>query len=257
MTGRALRRALLAAWIGVVAFAAPSAAQLSVAAASDLQAVLPEIATRFQRASGQALRVTYGSSGQFVSQIQNGAPFDLFLSADESFVRRLVDSGHADGASVAPYALGRLALWARTDRHLDLRQGLTVLTSPGVRRIAIANPQHAPYGRAAVDALRRAGLYERLQPRLVLGENVSQAAQFAQTGNADVGVIALSLTLAPAMRAAGAAIELPTDTFAPITQTGVVLTASKQRDAGRRFLQFLSQPDITQLLRASGFGVRQ
>lgn len=256
MTSRALRRAFLAAWVGLVALAAPASAQLSVAAASDLQSVLPEIGARFLRASGQALRVTYGSSGQFVSQIQNGAPFDLFLSADEAFVRRLVASGHADAASVAPYALGRLALWSRTDRTLDLAPGLAVLTSPAVRRIAIANPEHAPYGRAAVDALRRAGLYDRVQARLVLGENVSQAAQFAQTGNADVGIIALSLTLAPAMRASGRAVELPPNTFAPITQTGVVLSASRQRDVARRFLQFLSQPDIAQLLRDSGFGTR-
>ncbi len=256
MTGRALRQALYAAWLGVTALAAPASAQLSVAAASDLQAVLPEIGTRFQRASQQTLRVTYGSSGQFVSQIQNGAPFDLFLSADESFVRRLVESGHADAASVAPYALGRLALWARTDRSLDLTQGLALLASPSVRRIAIANPEHAPYGRAAVDALRHAGLYERVRSRLVLGENVSQAAQFAQTGNADVGIIALSLTLAPAMRTTGTAVELPQGTFAPITQTGAVLTASRRRDVARRFLQFLSQPDIVQLLRDSGFGAR-
>ena len=256
MTGRALRRALLAAWVLLAALAAPASAQVSVAAAADLQAVLPEIGARFQRASGQTLRVTYGSSGQFVSQIQNGAPFDLFLSADESFVQRLVASGHADAASVAPYARGRLALWSRTDRQLDLGQGLRLLTSPAVRRIAIANPEHAPYGRAAVDALRHAGLYERVQSRLVLGENVSQAAQFAQTGNADVGIIALSLTLAPAMRASGTAVELSPDTFAPITQTGVVLTASRRRDAARRLLQFLVQPEIAQLLRDSGFGTR-
>jgi len=256
MTGRAFRWALLAAWTSVTALAAPASAQLSVAAAADLQAVLPDIGARFQRTSGHALRITFGSSGQFVSQIQNGAPFDLFLSADESFVRRLVASGHADGTTVAPYALGRLALWTRTDRKLDLTQGLAVLGSPAVRRIAIANPEHAPYGRAAVDALRRAGLYEQVRPRLVLGENVSQAAQFAQTGNADAGIIALSLTLAPAMRTTGTAVELPQDTFAPITQTGVVLRASRQRDAARRFLQFLSQPDIVQLLRDSGFGVR-
>lgn len=256
MTGQTLRRAFLTAWMGVAALAAPASAQLSVAAASDLQAVLPEIGARFQRVAHQTVRITYGSSGQFVSQIQNGAPFDLFLSADESFVRRLVASGHADAASVAPYALGRLALWARTDRGLNLSEGLVLLASPAVRRIAVANPEHAPYGRAAVDALRRAGLYDRVQARLVLGENVSQAAQFAQTGNADVGIIALSLTLAPAMRGSGSAVELPQSSYSPVTQTGVVLAASRQRDVARRFLQFLSEPDIVQLLRDSGFGTR-
>lgn len=256
MTGCALRRAVLAACVLLATLAAPASAQLSVAAAADLQPVLPEIGSRFQRATGQTLRVTYGSSGQFVSQIQNGAPFDLFLSADESFVQRLVASGHADAATVAPYARGRLALWSRTERQFDLGQGLRLLMSPAVRRIAIANPEHAPYGRAAVDALRHAGLYERVQSRLVLGENVSQAAQFAQTGNADAAIIALSLTLAPAMRASGTAVELSPDTFAPITQTGVVLTVSRRRDAARYFLQFLVQPEIAQLLRDSGFGTR-
>lgn len=257
MTARQLACTLALACLCVAAPATRVSAQVLVAAAADLQAVLPEISARYQRASGQTLRITYGSSGQFVSQIQNGAPFDLFLSADEGYVRRLVTSGHADAATLTPYAVGRLALWARTDRRLDLAQGLALLTSPTVRRIAIANPQHAPYGRAAVEALRASSLYEQVQPRLVLGENVSQAAQFAQTGNADVGIVALSLTLTPAMRAAGSAVELPQRLFAPITQTGVVIAASRQRSQARGFLEFLRQPAIAQLLRDSGFGVRQ
>lgn len=255
MASRLLRGVLVAA-CALAVTAEPASAQLSLAAASDLQTVLPGIAARYQRAGGQGLRISYGSSGQFVSQIQNGAPFDVFLSADEAFVRRLVASGHADASSVTLYAEGRLALWARTDRGLDLTKGLAVLASPAVRRIAIANPEHAPYGRAAVDALRRASLYDQVRPRLVLGENVSQAAQFAQTGNADVGIMALSLTRAPAMRSTGAAVELPQEMFAPITQTGVVVSASRQREAARHFLRFLTQPDIAQLLRDAGFGVR-
>ncbi len=253
---RVLAGRLLATVFLLVASAVPSAAQLALAAASDLQPVLPEIAARFQRATGQTVTITYGSSGNFVSQIQNGAPFDVFLSADDGYVNRLVASGHADARTSAAYASGRLALWSRSDRGLILSAGLTSLTDARVRRIAIANPEHAPYGRAAVDALRRAGLYDRLRDRLVLGESVSQAAQFAQTGNADVAIVALSLTMAPAMQQAGTSVELPASTFAPVTQTGVVLTRSTKGDLARRFLLYLGQPDIAMLLRRSGFGPR-
>jgi len=175
--------------------------QLTVAAASDLQNVMPAIAERYEKATGQKVSISFGSSGQFYSQIQNGAPFDLFLSADESYVKLLVDAGHAVGSTVVPYASGRLAIWSRRDRGLNLSRGLPGLVDPQVRRIAIANPDHAPYGRAAVDALRKSGVYDQVRSRLVLGENVAQAAQFAHTGNADAAVIALSLTRTPAMDA--------------------------------------------------------
>lgn len=234
----------------------PAQAQIAVAAASDLQPVLPEIVARFGRAVGEPPRVSFGSSGNFVAQIQNGAPFDVFLSADETYVTQLVSSGHADGSTAAVYASGRLALWSRSDKGLILSAGLTSLTDGRIKRIAIANPVHAPYGRAAVDALRGAGLYDRLKDRLVLGENVAQAAQFAQTGNADVALIALSLTLTPAMQRVGTAVEVPASAFSPIRQTAVVLTRSAQADLARRFVQFLGQPDIALLLRRSGFGPR-
>ena len=231
-------------------------ATLIVAAASDLQAVLPEIAARFQRTTGQTLRLAFGSSGQFLSQIQNGAPIDVFLSADDAYVWRLVDSGHADRSTVTPYATGRIALWTRTDRGLDLTNGLSSLADPRIRRIAIANPEHAPYGRAAVEALRRAGVYDQVRTRLVLGENVSQAAQFAQTGNADVALIALSLTLAPAMRSSGHGREIAPEAYSPIRQTGVVVARSPSGELGRQFLAFLTQPEVGALLGNSGFGAR-
>jgi len=229
---------------------------LTVAAASDLQGVMPEIAARFQRATAHALRISYGSSGQFLSQIQNGAPIDVFLSADDAYVTRLVESGHAEASTVTPYATGRLALWARSDRGLDLAKGLAALEDTRVRRIAIANPEHAPYGRAAVESLRRAGLYDRLQPRLVLGENVSQAAQFAQTGNADVALIALSLTLMPALQSTGSGVEVPQSAYQLIRQTGVVVARSPRAGTGRRFLAFLTERDAATLLVQSGFGGR-
>lgn len=227
---------------------------LSVAAASDLQMVLPAIAERFQRATGQALRISFGSSGNFVAQIRNGAPFDLFLSADTAYVQRLVESGHALRRSVTPYATGRLVLWARAGA-LDVRQGLSMLTDQRVRRIAIANPEHAPYGRAAMAALRHAGIAESIRPKLVLGENIAQAAQFVQSGNADAGLIALSLALAPVMQASGSYVDIPQSSFPPIEQAAVVISRSRQIAAAERFLAYLRQPEAVELLRASGFGV--
>jgi molybdate transport system substrate-binding protein len=227
-----------------------------VAAASDLQAVMTDIAARFQESTGQTLRVSFGSSGQFAAQIQNGAPFDVFLSADDTYVTRLVDSGRAVRGTVVQYATGRLALWSRNDRGVDLSRGIRALDDPRVRRVAIANPEHAPYGRAAVEALRKAGMYERVRSRLVLGENISQAAQFAQTGNADVGLIALSLTRSPAMDRIGRAMELPQGTYPAIRQSGVLLTRAAANGAARAFLAFMTTPGIAALLRASGFGTQ-
>ena len=235
----------------------PAHAQLTVAAASDLQTVLPVIAQQFQQSEGVPLRISYGSSGQFVTQIQNTAPFDLFLSADDSYIRALVASGHADSSTVVHYATGRLALWVRTDRGIDITQGITTTVDPRVRTIAIANPIHAPYGRAAVDALQRAGLYERVRGRIVMGENVSQAAQFAQTGNADVAIIALSLTMAPAMRSVGTAVEIPRDAYSPIRQAGVVVRGSSRTAQARRLLAFLASPAIAKVLMDAGFGAAQ
>jgi len=228
--------------------------QLAVAAASDLQAVMPRLAPRFERESGIAISVSLGSSGNFFAQIQNGAPFDVFLSADIDYPQRLIAGGRADADSLTEYATGRLVLWARKDAAVDVRRGLDVLRDARVRRIAIANPAHAPYGRAAVAALTRAGLYEAVRSRLVLGENIAQAAQFAASGNADAGLIALSIALTPALMASGTYIEVPADTYAPIQQAAIVVATSRRKDAARRFLRFLEQPDTIELLRASGFG---
>ena len=231
----------------------PAGAQeLRIAAASDLQAVFPRVAERFEAETGRHVAATFGSSGNFFSQIQNGAPFDLFLSADADYPRRLVAAGLAFPNSYG-YATGRLVVWVRKDAGLDVRAGLRALVDPRVRRIAIANPDHAPYGRAAVAALRHEGLYETVKGRLVLGENISQAAQFVESGNADAGIIAWSLALAPALRASGTYTEIPAAFHPPIQQVAVVLTHSRDADAGRRFLAFLARPDIVRLLEEFGF----
>jgi molybdate transport system substrate-binding protein len=195
---------------------------------------------------------TFGSSGNFFTQIQNGAPFDVFLSADIEYPRRLVEAGFAQRGTLVRYAEGRLVLWTRRDSGVDVTPGLRALADARVRRIAIANPEHAPYGRAAVAALRREGLYDRVRPRLVLGENILQAAQFAHSGNADAGIIALSLAVGPSLRALGTYAEIPASLHPPIEQGAVVLESARDRQAARRFLAFLQQPESADFLKEHG-----
>jgi molybdate transport system substrate-binding protein len=226
---------------------------LTVAAASDLQSVFPELAGRFERETGARVTISFGSSGNSFAQIQNGAPFDLYFSADIDYPRQLVKSGHAEAASLYAYAVGRIVLWTRKDRGIDVTRGLSVLRDARVRRIAIANPQHAPYGRAAVAALRHENLYDSVQPRLVLGENISQTAQLVDSGNADVGIIALALALGSALRASGTYVVIPATAHAPIEQAAVVISASKNKAIARRFLAFVQQPSARELLQRFGF----
>jgi molybdate transport system substrate-binding protein len=243
------------AWL-VFAAAAP-AQTLSIAAASDLQAVLPTLAHTFEKQSGVATRLTFGSSGNFFSQIQNGAPFDIFLSADLEYPKRLVSGGLALSDTLYEYASGRIVLWTRKESGIDVQHGLRVLTDPRVRRIAIANPEHAPYGRAAVSALRHENLYEAVQSKLVFGENISQAAQFAQSGNAEVGILALSVALAPALKSGGVYAEIPSTMHPPIQQGAVVLRSATNPKAARDFLEFLKRPDSMKLLADFGFAVKR
>jgi molybdate transport system substrate-binding protein len=228
---------------------------LSVAAASDLHAALPAIAAQFERDTGHKVSITFGSSGSFFSQIQNGAPFDLFLSADIDYPRRLEQGGQAVKGTLYGYATGRLVLWTRNDSGVDTRQGLESLSRPPVRRISIANPLHAPYGRAAVAALQHEHLYERVRAKLVLGENVSQAAQFAQSGNADAGLIALSLAISPAMQGSGHYVEIADRLHPPIEQAAVILVRSRQQAIARQFIEALKSPASLNVLRSSGFAV--
>jgi molybdate transport system substrate-binding protein len=232
----------------------PAAAQsLTVAAASDLQSVLPALAAQFEKDTGAKLTLTFGSSGNFTTQIENGAPFDVFLSADISYPRQLERAGLAEPGSLYEYATGHLVLWTLRDSGIDVRQGLAVLTDARVRRIAIANPDHAPYGHAAVAALRHEGLYERVQAKLVVGENISQAAQFAHTGGADVGVLALSLALSPTLKGSGIYVEIPESLHPPIEQAAVVLASSRLKPLARQFVEYLKKPESVGLLKSYGF----
>ncbi len=205
---------------------------LTVAAASDLQSVLPQIAERFQRETGHAVTLTFGSSGNFLAQIQNGAPFDLFFSADIDYPKQLEMAGLTEPGTLYNYAIGKIVVWTRSDSGIDVRRGLAALDDPRIRKIAIANPEHAPYGRAAVAALQRQQLYEKVRGKLVLGENISQAAQFVQSGNAEVGILALSLALAPALASSGRISSFRDSLYPPIDQGAVILRQSKNKDRG-------------------------
>ena len=228
---------------------------LAVAAASDLQSALPALAAQFEKDTGQKVRLIFGSSGNFFAQIQNGAPFDVFLSADVDYPRRLERSGQAERGSLYEYARGRLVLWTRQDSGIDVRRGLSVLTDTRVRRVAIANPEHAPYGRAAVAALRHEGLYERVRAKFILGENISQAAQFAQSGSVDVGLLALSLAHSPTLKSSGTYVDIPESWYPPIEQAAVVLTSSRQKALARQFIDYLRKPDGVRILQSYGFAV--
>lgn len=242
--------AVLAVWT-----VAPIAQRpIRIAAASDLSVALTEIAQMFRRETGQAVDPVFGSSGTLTRQILDGAPFDLFLSADEAFVAQLAAAGRTRDAGVL-YAVGRLALFAPTGSPLkpaDGLEGLARLVARGeIRRFAIANPAHAPYGRAAEAALRAHGLWATLQPRLVLGENVSQAAQFATAGDAAGGLIAYSLALTPNLRARGSFALVPEGDHAPLRQRMVLLT--RAGDAAERFYRYLQAPAARAILERYGF----
>lgn len=218
--------AIAAASVLAVASAAcspPSDARVNVAAAADLRYALDEVITMAEAASpGVEYAVTYGSSGQFLQQIENGAPFDVYLSADMAYPQQLVEAGRAD--ETFAYAVGRLVLWVPDGSRLKPDDGLGILR--GAQRISIANPEHAPYGRAAVAAMEQAGIYEEIRPKLVLGENVAQAAEFVTTGNADAGIVALSLVLSDPLREVGTWWEIPLEDFPTIEQGGTLLTDS-------------------------------
>lgn len=254
-------RARFRAAVLIVALAgtvpAVCAADVAVAAAADLGFALKEIVAEFEQASGHHVRLTLGSSGNLYAQIRAGAPFDLFLSADVGHARRLEAAGIGERGSTFVYGTGQLVLWVPNTSRLDLdRLGMQVLAEPSVRRIAIANPQHAPYGRAAVAALEKLGLYAALRAKLVLGENVSQAAQFVQTGAADVGIIARGLAAAPAMLKAGRMQLVPAELYPPLEQAGVVVRRRRSAatlDAARALMVWLRGPRGRAVLDRYGF----
>ncbi|HWF14094.1 MAG TPA: molybdate ABC transporter substrate-binding protein [Candidatus Acidoferrales bacterium] len=230
-----------------------SCGTITIAAASDLTYAMNEIAANFEKVTGCSVHMSMGSSGNFLTQIENGAPFDLFFSADIAYPKKLEMEGLAAAGSTYLYAIGKIVLWTRNDSHVDISNGLPALRDLAVRKIAIANPQHAPYGRAAEEALRNAGVYDSVKDRLVLGENISQAAEFVESGNADAGILALSLVLSPSMKGEGRTSTIPGSLYKPIEQGAVVLLASKNQHGAKQFLEYIKLPSTVALLERYGF----
>jgi molybdate transport system substrate-binding protein len=235
--------------------AAAAAAEIKVAAAADLTFVFKDVASQFEKQTGSEIKLTYGSSGNFFAQIQNGAPFDLFFSADIGYPEKLQAAGLVEPGTIYEYASGKIVMWVPNASKLDLSRGLATLLDPGISKIAIANPQHAPYGVAAVAAMRHAAVYDKIKSKLVLGENISQTAQFVQSGNADVGILALSLALAPAMKNAGRYVEIPATEYPPIIQAAVILKSSRNKQLANQFMKFIKQPDTVALMARYGFWI--
>lgn len=232
------------------------ALEVRIAAASDLKFALDEIvALVADEQPGVEVTTTYGSSGTFLSQIVNGAPFDLYLSADLAYPQALVEQGLAAEEDLFPYAVGRLVLWAGDGGRLDPGDGLAGLTAPDVRRVAIANPDHAPYGVAAVEALRSAGVFDAVEPKLVLGENVAQAAEFVQSGNADAGIVALSLVKSDPLQDVGSWAEVPLDAYPRLDQGGVVLGSAADPEAARLVRDAMLGPEGAAILARYGFSL--
>jgi molybdate transport system substrate-binding protein len=233
----------------------PTAREVRVAAAADLKFAFEDVSAAFRAKHPDiAVRVTYGSSGNFFTQLSNDAPFDLFLSADIDYPRKLIEQNRAVKESEFLYAIGRLVVWVPAGSPLDVdKLGIRAVADPAVRKVAIANPRHAPYGRAAEASLKHAGLYDQVKDRLVLGENVAQAAQFVDTGAADVGIFALSLAVAPTMRDRGRYVEVLADSYPPLEQGGVILTSAKGKEAAQALREFLTGEEGRAILAKYGF----
>jgi len=244
-------------WLSVILLAPcfSSAQEVTAAAAADLQFVMQETTAHFQKETGTTVKVISGSSGNFFQQIQNGGPFDMFFSANLDYPRKLEATGLTEPGSLYQYATGKIVLWVTNDSKLDVNSGLKALLDASVKKIAIANPQHAPYGQAAVAALKTENLYDKVSERFILGENISQTASFVVSGAADAGIVALSLAVSPTMKGKGRYFEIPTSEYPPIEQACVILRSSQQKAAAKAFLEYIKTPAIKDLFRSYGFAV--
>lgn len=234
--------------------AAPLLSQeLTVAAAADLRPALEEISAKFKAESGITLRVSYGSSGNFFQQLQNGAPFDVFLSANVDYPKKLEQAGLVASGTYYEFARGRIVLMVLYSSKIDLTEGLHALLTPAVKKIAIANPSHAPYGQAAVAAIKSMGIYDWVAPHLVMGENISEAASFVLSGAADAGIVAKSLALSPAAAKRIKFADIPAKDYPPLLQAMVVMKSSKNRPTATRFARFIQSDAAKRVLTEYGF----
>ncbi len=230
-----------------------SAETLYIAAASNLVYCLEELNSQFKKQyPNLEIKVTTGASGNFFAQIQQNAPYEVYLSADVIYPQQLVDKQLADAKTLSIYARGQAVLWTN-NKNIDLNQGLSVLTQTNIKRIAIANPEHAPYGQAAKAALQQAKMWQAIQPKLVLGENIAQTLQFVQTQNADVGIVALSLLRAPQLAGQGQYWLIPTHFYPPLEQAMVVTKRGKNNPLAYDYLKFIKSPPAQKILADYGF----
>lgn len=245
-------------WLGsfcllVLAITGRGAEPVAIAAASDLVFCLEALHGEFRRTHpGVTLRLSTGSSGNFFAQIKQGAPYDVFLSADLRYPRELITAGLAEATSLTPYAIGRLVVWT-TRPEPDVTDLGAVVRHSVVRKFAIANPAHAPYGRAAREALESRGAWAAAAPKIVLGENIAQTAQFIQTGNAEAGIIALSLVLAPNLKSVGRWSLIPAELHAPLEQGAVLTKRGSARPEALRYLEFLRSKEARAVFERFGF----
>jgi molybdate transport system substrate-binding protein len=226
-----------------------------VAAAADLKFAFAEVREAFRADRPQIdVEASYGASGDFFAQISNGGPYDVFFSADLGYPQKLIEAGRGVKDSLFVYATGHLVVWVRNESPIDLQKlGIKAVTDPSARKVAIANPRHAPYGRAAEAALKNAGLTGEVKDRLVLGENVAQTAQFVESGAADIGLIALSLALSPPLRDRGRYVEVPADLYPTMEQAGVITTGCTDQDAAKSLRDYLLSEAGRSILKRFGF----
>ena len=227
------------------------AQELTVASAADLRPALEEVASGFKAATGVQIKPIYGSSGNFYQQIQNGAPFDFFLSANADYPKKLDAAGLTVPGTFYEYARGKIVLMLPANSTLDLKRGLSLLLDPAVKKVAIADPSHAPYGQAAVSAMKAENVYDQVSPKLVTGENISQAVSFVLSGAADAGVVALSLakSAGPQVRYA----EIPAGDYPPIQQACVALKSSKNPELAKKFEEYLRTDEVKKIFERFGF----
>lgn len=245
-------------WLAIAACVAVAACgkkarpdELNIAGASDLVFAMDEIIPRFQSASGHRVKFVPGSSGQLAAQIAEGAPYDVFFSANVAFVDEVIASGDCLADSKALYARGRIVMWAREGAAVQPPAELAGLVDPRYVKIAIANPEHAPYGTAAKQALERTGIWSAVEPRIVYGSNIRDAMHLVDSGNAELGIVALSL----AVKSDGAFVEIPAALHEPIDQAMVVCKRGGAERAGRAFIEFMRTPETRRVMQSYGFAV--
>lgn len=241
----------VAAWSFIASAETASAGETTVAAAADLKFAMTEITDAFKAANpNDKVEVIYGSSGKFFSQISAGAPYDLYFSADIDYARKLADSGFA-ASSVKPYAVGRIVLWSTQFDAATMT--LESLTQAKITRVAIANPKHAPYGKRAEEALRSAGVWGAVEPKLVYGENIAHTAQFVQTGNAQVGILALSLALNPELADKGSYWLIPDTLHQPLEQGYIITKRAEGNALAQRFADYMDSKAARAVMIKYGF----